>query len=314
MGLFDIFKKKAPAPTETKAPESNEYNYNPLDETQLSSRDKYAIVAFLALSENGAKIKRSSDDYPRYFYDIYKILSPISFHRDVIEAGYLVEAPPIIALKKLKADQLKSILAAAGLSDKGKKDDLAVRIIENINISSLNLETYYIPSEKGIDHLNKYGYVLSLKQYSIKWQEFDEAQKKYSPYLKPNDVIWRILNDKFNEWNTCKCYGLARNELLYMAKLLESENRNVDALLHYVLVLYYDTSGLSNGNYLVDITLAPGIIEKIHKLKDYYDPRIIERCYDRHKLPHHYIKRADFERLVFDIFEDKTIDIKNYIK
>jgi len=109
-------------------------------------------------------------------------------------------------------------------------------------------------------------------------------------------------------------YGLARNELYNMAKLLDAENKYVDALCYYALVLYYDTSGLHNNSRLeLDcVTIAPGLIEPIHRLKDYYDPVIVVRCYDRHRLPHHYISKKNFERLLFDIFEDKPIDIKNY--
>ena len=109
-------------------------------------------------------------------------------------------------------------------------------------------------------------------------------------------------------------YGSARNDLLYMAKLLESEKRYVDALHFYAEVLYYDTNGIEDNGTLTDnLMITPGIIESIHRLKNYYDPKIIDKCYDFF-LPNFHISRMNFERLLFDIFDDKVIDIENYVK
>lgn len=313
MGLFDIFKKKAPSIafeiTEIAPPA-----YDPWKDTGLSRNDDCAIAAFVSMSKYGAKVGDTNDSYPRYFsYEIH-VYDPIKYHKQVIADGYLVEAQPNIALEKLKVAQLKEMLESANLPTKGKKNELVKQVIENIDLNTLGLETYYVPSEKGLEHLRKHEYLFEIKKYDISQQDFVRVRDSYSYRIKTNDVIWRILSERFNDYNVDRDYGLARNELLRMAQLLESENRSIDALSYYSLVLYYDTSGLGNGNSLQNIILPPVIIEKIHKLKDYYDPRIIERCYDRYRLPHHYIERADFERLIFDIFEDKTIDIKNYMK
>lgn len=311
MGLFDIFKKKKPEvqtalETTTNAHES----YDPWAKTTKSINDDYATAAFIRISEHGAKVGCTNDDYARYFNYRYGVNDPIRYHKLVIADGYLIEATPEIALGKLKLEQLKSILSNAGLSDRGKKAILVSRIIDNISIESLNLDRYYIPSEKGIEHLRKYEYSFRLFSYNISFEEFDECKKMYTDSTKPNDIMWKILNTRFNDYSARGSYSLARNELLYMAKLLEDEERYVDALYRYVLVLYYDVSGCDVG----DVTLAPGILERIHKLKEYYEEQIVSRCYDRYKLPRCCIDRENFEKLLFDIFEDKTIDIKNYIR
>ena len=316
MGLFDIFKKKKTEPQITCETTINtNESYDPWAKTNESRNDNYSIAAFIRISERGEKIGRTNDDYARYFNYEFHVYDPIKYHKKVIADGYLVEAPPDVVLRKLKVEQLKSILANAGLPDKGKKDALISRIIDNIDIASLNLEKYYVPSEKGTAHLRQYEYVFRLKDYGISWKEFDKAKEQYSEYCKPNDIIWQILCDRYNDYNGNESFGLARNELFSMAKLLEYEGKYVDALYHYVLVLYYDTSGC--GNHVIsspeEVVIAPAIIESIYRLKDNYDERITGRCYDRYRLPHHYIKRGNFEKLLFDIFDDKTIDIKNYI-
>lgn len=314
MGLFDFFKK---SPVSFKLVENQPESYSPWKNQNLPRNDDYAIAAFIAMCEQGKNIGRSNDDYPRSVSYLWRVYDPIKYHKKVIDEGYLVEAAPDIALKKFKVDKLKSILADNGLSDKGKKDVLIARIIENVNLDSLGLEKYYVPSEKGSEHLKKYNYIFYLSNYGITWEEFDTAKAALSEHLKPNDVIWHILNNRFNKYNISEHYSVSRNELFYMAKLLEHEVKYVDALLHYTLCLYYDTSGLLTNDVIKEakeIELAPGLAEAIHRLKDYYDQGIIERCYNRYRLPHHYIKRKNFERLLFDIFADEAIDLKKYMK
>lgn len=186
------------------------------------------------------------------------------------------------------------------------------RITDNVNVESLNLERYYVPSEKGVAHLRKYEYVFDLPRYSISFEEFDAYKKICADNAKPNDIIWQILNSRFNHYNMNGSFGSARNEILNMAMLLKKEGKFVDALYRYALVLYYDINGCGSENPK-DVILAPGIIEQIRGLKEYYDEQIISRCYDRYKLPYSYIGKENFEKLLFDIFEDKAIDLTDYI-
>lgn len=309
MGLFDIFKKKkSDVQISWEVTTSTNKEYDPWAKNDAPINDKYAIAAFIRISEHGAAIGHTNDDYARYFNYRYNINDPIRYHKRVISDGYLVEAGPEVALGKLQVGQLKSILLNAGLSDKGKKADLISRIIDNISRESLHLDRYYIPSEKGTKHLLKYEYSFRLPSYHISFDEFDKQKKLYTDEIKPDDIIWRIISARFNEYNTNEQYSQARNEIMCMAKLLEYEERHIDALYRYVLALYYDVSGCCDGDTMV----APGIVEQIQKLKENYDGRIVDRCYSRYKLPRHCISKENFEQLLFDIFNGKSIDIKDY--
>lgn len=316
MGLFDIFKKKQSKIQITwEEIQDSSTGYDPWAKTGSPINDNYAIAAFISVSEHGAKVGRTNDDYARYFNYRYGIYDPIGYHKRVIADGYLVEAAPEVALEKLSVSQLKAILVSAGLSASGKKADLLSRIMTGVNINDLSLEKYYIPSRKGVEHLRKYEYAFSLPSYNISFEEFDRQKKVCADYLKPNDIIWQILNDRFNHENINGNYGPARNELFYMATLLKGEGRYTDALCHYAIVLYYDVNAC-NGVVLEspeDIAPAPGIVEQVRKLKEHYDPRIISRCYDRYPLPHQSVDRGNFEKLLLDIFEGKEIDVENYI-
>ena len=320
MGLFDLFKKKETPKNKVTVKFSETVNninrYDPWQPQNQPRNDNYAILAFISLSKHGAAVGKTNDDYARKFSYEYKVYDPISYHKKVISDGYLEKADISIALAQLKVVQLKEILKSHSLPEKGKKSELIERIKENVNTASLGLDTYYIPSRKGWEHYNKYEHLYSVSRYGIDIDRYEEYEKKLNSHLKPNDVIWHILNDDFNKYNIRKDFGLARCSLFSMAQFLENENRHKQALLFYILVLYYDTSGLENNGRLEEpqyISLVPGLLIKLVNLSEHFDDSMIQQCYSRYKLPHHYISMTDFKRLVNDIFSDNLLDIKKYI-
>lgn len=109
-------------------------------------------------------------------------------------------------------------------------------------------------------------------------------------------------------------FGLARNELYNEALLLAEEEKQTDALMHYILVLYYDMSGCANGGRIepkADLCLAPAITKAIYNRKEHYTTEMLDRCYDRYNLPYHYFSKPAFGKLLNMIFEDETIDIQS---
>lgn len=321
MGLFDLIKKICTAKKQeekvsvTFSETIKTPQYEPSKDNKVPLDNNYAIAAFIKISLKGAKVGRNNDDYPRYFNYEYGVNEPIKYHRNVIEQGYLIRGGAEYALRHYKVEQLKEILNKNSLLSKGKKDDLIKRIIEEVDITSLNLEAYYIPSEKGFEHYKKYGYVFTLKDFSISTDEYNRFKLNCKEYLKPNDIIWQLLNQRYITYSSSKDYGLARSQLLCMGRLLEDENRYTDALCSYVKVLYYDTSGCGNNGSIErkeGLLLASGIIDLVYRLKDYYIPEIIENCYSIY-LPNQYVNKRDFERLVMNIFKNENIDLKNYI-
>lgn len=333
MGFFDFLKKSSiptkghqaqikstasdvpKTPTQPKQSVSNR-EYDPWEQKVMPRNDNYAIAGFISYCQYGGKpIGKTNDDYPRYFSYRYHVNDPIKYHKKVIADGYLTEAEPIVLLDSLRVAQLKEILASHGLLDKGKRDALINRIAENIDIKTLNLDAVYVPTEIGFAHLKKYAYMFEIEKYNISIDDFENAKQYFHSSSTPHDIIWRILDAKRNSCNLAGDYGLARNELYNMAELLKSENKLTDALYHYLLVLYYDTSGCSNRyiEKIDDLSIAPGITKQIFDLKKYYSDQMPTKCY-RHPLPHHYLEQANFTRLIHDIIDDNPIDIKKYVK
>ncbi len=306
--IIDLMNKAQTAPNEANSASTE----SSATKNSLSRNDNYAIAAFVHYCEFGGKpIAKKNDVYPSYFTYDFNINNPMKYHQKVVDEGYLEEASISNSLQKLKVEQLKQILVANGLSDKGKKDALIQRIVDEVDTNSLNLDKVYVPSEKGWEHLKSYDYLFKIKKYGIKFEEY-EAQQKKTQSSRSNDVIWQILNAKFNEYNMARDFGLARNELYNKALLLSEEEKQADALLHYILVLYYDMSGCANSGRIeekADLFIAPAITKAIYERKEYYSAEILDRCYDRYNLPHHYFSKSAFAKMLAMIFEDETIDI-----
>lgn len=327
MGLFGIFKKRV----SVEATLNTSENYSPWKSEEKTRNDDYAIAAFIHYCEFGGKpIGKSNDDYPRYFSYTYNVSDPKKYHKKVIADGYLTEAPARSSLERLKVDQLKEILTNAGLPVKGKKDDLVSRIVEEVPLETLKLEPYYIPSEKGLEHLKQYGYVFELKEYGISLEEYADFKKNRPAYLKPNDVMWQLLGARTNEKVMLGHYASVRFDFYNMGKLLEKESKFVDALYYYIVSLYYETSGVdapgavynSDGTIRpprfvdtsAELTINSASIEALQRLKEHFNGSIIERCFRSHGIPKHCIKKKNFEKLIADILDCKPIDIYNYTK
>lgn len=315
MGFFN-FKKKKSNPTLNLTETVNAPSYNPWEQHILPRNENYAIAAMLSCYEHGRVVAKSSDDFPRYLNNRYKIHDPIKYQMKLIAEGYLIEGSPAIVLRQYKLAELKNISLKFGLSEKGKKDELIQRLCENVNANALGLEKVYVPSEKGVAHLKKYEYVFTLADYDISPDQFDEFAKTCHKASKPNDVIWQLLNARYNAHFLANDFGLARNEIFNKAHLLISEKKYTDGLFHFILALYYDTSGMGNNGSVssVDgITIAPGLVDLIYKHKEHFTDEMISKCYKGHKLPHHYLKEKNFRKLLVDIFDDAPIDIRKYL-
>lgn len=294
MGLLDAFKKK---PVSFKATVNSNASYNPWDKAKGNSSKDYATANFLhMLSFQANPIKAKADDYPRYVSYELKINDPIKKHKELLKAGYLREATTVEALGTFKLADLKAILESNSIPAKGKKADL-IQAAASLDSAALKLPMMYCVSEKGLDFMKQNEDFIKLHSnpYGISFEEFINAKNTASPYLKFNDIIWFIFNQREMSFRIDD-YGSKRNNSLHMAMFLKSENRLVDSLLHYIEVLYYDIN-----NPAFD-TIAPKIKEAVYELKDHYTDEMVERCYSRIYLPNR-IPQEAFKFMLAGIFQ-----------
>lgn len=317
--IIDSITSKSELTESQATPTTKEKMTIKKETSSLTVKEDYAIAAMLNYCKRGKPIGIFESDYPQYLYYKYEIKNPAEYQKRLIEKNYLTENDPAVELRKKKVADLKKILIDNGISDKGKKEDLIQRICAAIDIKSLDIKTTYIPSEKGLDHLKKYGFITRLSKYNISLDEYNNYVKSNSKLkqMQPNDIIWGILNNKFITFNSSKEYGLARCEQLYMSYLLIDEGRFPDALFHLIIVLYYDTSGRDNGRRIPpeEITIYPGILSLVLKYKEYFTKDMVTKCCRTYKLSGHYLTNE-----AFHIFIDKLLkglpadELESFIK
>lgn len=268
-------------------------------------------------------IGKTNDDYPRYISYTFNIANPILKHREMIENGYLEKGKFPDALKKLKLPKLKAILTAHHLPTSGKKSDLVQRILtSDIDKSTIDIPPVYVLSDKGKEYIKKYDYYIEIVKYlgngEVTLDEFDRI-KAQQPHLSVRDIVWQIYNTHYIEHQTNGDYGLLRNLEMLRYELLETENQLTDAAYRLIAALYYELSGMSNGNYISnfeDVAIYPWACEALKKFKDYITDEMIDKCYSRLHVPFRYFDKSAFKNIVHDIiavYENADeIDLNNY--
>lgn len=335
MGIFKFFnkifsqKKESKLPTKT-IPKLN-INTNSLN-TELKSNNvnsnsketSMAICVFLNWAKKGYPVSYNIDFYPRYFKYSYGILNPTKFHKEMIQKGYLIKPTLFEILSLLKVTELKEILEKNKLSKSGKKSDLINRILNNIPIENLNyLEKNFKGfslSQKGIDLLNKNKDLIELHKNSnlgISLNEYLSMKSSLDFDASFNDVVWGIFNKRNIEYVQSGNWGLLRNNRFNMFEILNRESKFNEAIYYLIEVLFFDLSGLINNNIIEPfdmLFIAPGVVDRLTKLKDYYTPDLINLCYERNKIPFTYFDKNIFLKIVQDLIDTGYTDLNDYKK
>lgn len=286
-----------------------------------SAFSEYSMAIFLNWAD-GKALGKSSSDYPQYIKYECKIDNPIKYHKEMICNGYLCSPPIEKALKLYKVPDLKQLLSGNNLSTTGTKQILIQRILDNIPTENLEILrdsiNNYVLSQQGTIFVNRNkayieihknsNWMISLNEYTKKKNELTFDASFY-------DVAWGIFVDRNIEYSSQHNWGLVRNNILNMSELLYKRNDITNSLSFLLSVLYYDLSGLGNNNILYnynEIKCAPGIIERILKMKDNYHPDMIDKCPFLDQLPFAYFSVDTFKIVVSDLINDGKIDLNKY--
>lgn len=159
------------------------------------------------------------------------------------------------------------------------------------------------------EEIKQYGNFL--KGTNVTLDEFIEERDKMDKKFSENDVLWAIYNKRLLSHFLKKDFGLYRNTLLYMAKMLHKEKRRSEELQFYLKALYCDLSGKGNNNSTDSkemLIIPPGVYKNILKLKEYFNENMIDDCF-KVKLPFHYCNKEIFSNIVNDIFLEENLAI-----
>lgn len=329
MGLFDFIKKKI-----------KDSNYNVRNDIYVSNqkvvfvdyeRDQYTeeqVKALVLKWTSHYPIGIDEDNnvrYPRYFYYDYNITNPASYHKELVNKGYLCNATFESIIKGYKVDELKKLLISKGQNVKGLKKDglidlLTVTLNNNEKEEIQSNGNLYQISEKGLEYLEKYKEFLTVvdfKKYEISYSLYMEHKSKLSDNFTVRDVVWRIFNERILYCYKKNDYGHLRNNYRYMAEFLKEEKSFSQSLYYFIMVLYFDINLIDTQmhilenifdnrmiiDFIFDKPLAPGIIEEIHRYSEYHDDKIFENIFKYNNLPYKFIEDNDFKKIVFDIYK-----------
>lgn len=323
MSFFsNFFKKKESEQPVVKVSFSEKVGSAFVDPDIPPLQGDYAKAVFLLAHSKASPVK-DNDNYARYFLYECGIRNPSKYHRDLISAGYFLEATAEQKLSSLKITELKEILGALGQSTTGKKDALIWRIANNADddlISRYCPEKLYVLSEMGQAFLCEYDdYVMvhKHKNWGVDWKTFDAHKVPGGSY---HDTMWGIFNEQLAQ--DTQHYG--RFQYYCMYQLLCEEGKREHALQMLLRVLYVDFSGVEVLRYQdlyrqgiynqkqmremfsIAIMLAPGIVNPIKDFADVYSDDMISKIYEQ-KLPVQMCDKKLFLSIVHSIL-DGTYD------
>lgn len=281
----------------------------------------YAQAIFLDLYKKATPIKKP-EQYQQYLKYTFGIKDASSFHKKMIDEGFLELSSIEQRLLTMKIDELKKILSVAALPTVGKKSDLVKRIVENesaVSSVSTSINHQYSISKKGEQYLLQHADLIDLYKnrgkYNISYEEYI-SMKHRMPSSSYHDILWSIFNEQISK----DLYDLGCSQYRSMYYLLVEEKRYVDALslllLHLSLTInnnheikkYIETyknvfNGLySRKEYLskFDMPTIQLLVDKdIESLKEYYDPKMIEKCFFGG--PFEICNKSDFENIIINI-------------
>lgn len=262
------------------------------DSFLTEEREKLIKTVFI-YSQNNKSIRPNSL-YPRYMIYRYDITDPHKFHIRMINEGYFEKANTMELLKTLKVSDLKEMLKKNGFKTTGKKEELILRLLDNVDKAYIDSffkgdRQIFTISEKGNQWLNQNKIYIDFHNKSDRWNiSFEDFVKfKHEIPFKGNfnDIAWALFNERKTLHETYSDYdhiGDLRNNLLHMSELLEEENHIENSIQYLMYVFWIDISGaveLGMRRYYSESELR----EKLHDNPGYtflFAPGIIRRIID----------------------------------
>ena len=183
-------------------------------------------------------------DVPGYFTHEYK-LDYVSAIAKMFGKKYLCFAPIEYSLSKCKVTMLKELLKEYSLNTAGKKDELVLRIIDNIPQEELSKyeNQYFETTAEGKQLLSDNEHIFMFHNlHSVSGITIDEADmyKKEHPTLSNTQLANEMLKYKAKSYLVSKNYGPARNMYLINAEMYQQNRLNAESIHNYFIACYMD--------------------------------------------------------------------------
>lgn len=153
------------------------------------------------------------------------------------------------------------------------------------------------------------------------------ARKALKPQKSFELLMIELLREKGEEYKAKDDFEAVRRLHFDIARLYEEADYPVQALHHYLLVLYFDVSGLEYYDILLRyikgkckrdklmakydfIYIRPEVQAAVGRLKDYYDDEIVEWIYKNNGISINLCNKKHFIALVTDIMNGTYSEIE----
>lgn len=178
--------------------------------------------------------------------------------------------------------------------------------------------------------------LLHKRENSVKFFELGNIYLSIQDYVakkakKPNKsfeiIMIELLREKVEEYRKKDDYEAVKLLHMDIAALYESISFPLQALHHYLIVLYFDVSGLeyydlmlryANGQEKIEkvkasfdfVYIRPEVESGIKRLKDNYDKSIIDWIYEKNKISINLCNKSHFVALVKGIMNDELSELE----
>lgn len=305
---------------------SREFKENP------EVRDCYAKTIFLFALSDLVPIK-NKENYQHYLKYECQIEDPVSFHKKMINEGYLEKPTYKQILKSKKVVDLKEILAEMGLTKTGTKDILINKIIDNTPeeemLRSADGFNGYTLSEKGSKLLKDNDEYIRLHRtngFGVGLNEYEYNKKIIGDGANFGSIILYSLREHIKRAKPDVEPSYIRSEYLSLAKFMGYIGNERESLFNYLMVLHLDTSGTMRYESIalqkqlkeIDIEfmegsarlmiIPPGISNSIYDLQKHYTENMMDEIFENIKLPVNILARDDFNVILNEIMSNKDYD------
>lgn len=256
---------------------------------------EYALTIFLNSVGTKPSAVKNNDNYPVYITTECGISKPKEYHENLIKNGYLQKASFVSVLSLYTTTELKSILEKFDLKKTGNKEELIIRINENVSEefkNSYEKNNYYELTELGKSILDKNQDYISLHRHRV-WNitpiEYSR-HKNNNPEKSFYEICLDIFDARITKYLKELNHNMIKCTYLYKAQLYEKEKDCYWALYNYLIVLLYDVSGISNtfeGQYFkgMEVYFNISCTDKIMIYQNEYNDEMLHQIYELHK-PH----------------------------
>lgn len=305
------------------------------------------VLAYFRFFNKYKYIKSSNflkeNDYPWTAFAGTGVDSIHSLHKELETKGFYLPANVTDTLNCFKLPEIRNVASKLNIQVKGNKESIIKTIAENANIDEVNgILNCFVVSRQELKaneykkrHLVEYEFYnreisgISLAEfkemvaeYSLEevtsYFDLNDSDLSFDQYIKKRenfsvaDLQWQKLQKKLK--NSKEDFG--RDVYYEMAEFLYSEDKNKDALIMFLRVLYLDLSGaniykawqfylgsdkenIEDRKECVVTCLTSTLFDRILELKEYFDGNMFNEIYSI-KLPIHACSNKKYEEIVND--------------